>query len=52
MCKYINKGLWEVYGEEDRAMVYLLVQDIRTVLDLKEKVQLMGVAGHVRAAYI
>ena len=28
-----------------------MVQDIRTVVDLKENVQLMAVAGHVRAAY-
>ena len=47
MCKYIYKGLGEVYSKEDLAMV----QDTRTVLDLKEKVQLMAVAGHVRAAY-
>ena len=45
MCEYIYKGLGEVYSE-DLAMV----QDIRTVLDLKEKVQSVAVAGHVRAA--
>jgi hypothetical protein len=46
MCEYLYKGLGEVYSEEDLAMVH----NIRTVLDLKEKVQSVAVAGHVRAA--
>ena len=46
MCEYLHKGLGEVYSEEDMSMV----KDIRTVLDLKEKVQTVAVAGHVRAA--
>lgn len=46
MCEYLYRGLGEVYSEEDLAMV----KDIRTVLDLKEKVQSVSVVGHVRAA--